>query len=230
MNNLRSRPLPHAVARTLAVCAVLVVLLLLETSARAQQQQGNDPRDPVNQEGLNRRDMRDREAALRTKIKTERRLSENEQKLALKQINEDYERLQVANNLLLRAASGKQATDYKLISDTAAEIKKRAARLKENLSFPEPEGDEEGRKNHVAADGGVDASQAKAVEGVKASVNALDALIVSFVTNPLFQSKTPVVDARLAAKASRDLKDIIELCTNLRKNADKLNKLQKSPQ
>jgi hypothetical protein len=115
-----------------------------------------------------------------------------------------------------RVAAATGALDYKRVSTAGAEVRKRAARLKENLAFPEPEEDPKaGKKPPPPAPG--DAQ-------VRASLSALDNLIVSFVANPLFQSGVLKVDAQLAVKASRDLNQIIELCADLKKSAEKLGK------
>ncbi len=188
-------------------------MTLLSTSLIAQDV--TDPHDPANQQKLNNQDMHDREVGLRTRARTttEGPVAGRDPKLALSEINDDYERIQVLNNEMRRAGAAKDALDYKRISAASAEMRKRAARLKSNLAFPEPADEPKESVQQTAAP---DAAQ------VKASLGTLDTLIMSFVANPLFQASTQKVDVKLATKASRDLNSIIELCTNLKKNAEKL--------
>lgn len=198
------------------------------TPSLAQQQQlppSNDPRDPANQETFNRRDLRDREASLRTRVGKEIEVgSARRMELALKRAAEDFERIQVANNDLLRLfreASTSNALDYKQSARLTDEVRKRAERLKEDLAFPEV--DEKDKQKAREDEGALDAA------GVRDSILRLDQLIVGFVNNPIFRSKTPVVEARLASEAARDLDAIIDLSGVIKKAADRLNKTNGRP-
>lgn len=215
MLNWRLRQGLHAAAYLLATFAITV---LTSTSLVAQQEIA-DPHDPANQQRLNNQDMHEREVGLRTRarVTTEGPVTGRDPKLMLSQINEDYTRIQVLNNELRRAGAVKDALDYKRISATSAEIKKRAARLKNNLAFPEPAEERKESAKEVVA---FDAAQ------LKTSLTTLDNLIMSFVENPVFQASVQKVDVKLAAKASQDLNSIIELCANLKKSVEKLNKEQ----
>ena len=61
------------------------------------------------------------------------------------------------------------------------------------------------------------------LETIRRALLKLDALIMSFIGNPVFQ-KPGVVDAEQSAKASRDLAGIIELSEQIRKAAVRLHK------
>jgi hypothetical protein len=137
-------------------------------------------------------------------------LSEQQQKLALKQIKEDFERLQAVNNEMMRTVSANEPLDYKGISGTLAEINKRAKRLKINLRMAD---DETGGALQGAPEGGE----------LKQSLYKLDSVIMSFVTSPLFQN-TNVINTSLRSKAGRDLEGIIEMSQAVRKSAEKLGK------
>ena len=63
---------------------------------------------------------------------------QREPRLAFAQIREDFLRLQVVNNDLMKTVSGNGHLDFKLVARSAAEIKKRAERLNLNLALPEP--------------------------------------------------------------------------------------------
>ena len=150
-----------------------------------------------------------REMALRN-LGKEQPPSEQQQKLALKQIKEDFERMQFVNNEMMRTVSASETLDYKSISDTLSEINKRAKRLKSNLRME---------------DGERDGAKQTASEGVelKQSLYQLDNLIMGFVTSPLFQNTT-VTDANLRLKAGRDLDGIIDMSQTIRKTAERLSK------
>ena len=139
--------------------------------------------------------------------------------LAWAQIREDYKQLQVVNNDLARAVSEGGALDFKYVAKSASEIKKRAARLKENMVLPEaekpqgPPGQEAGGE----------------AERLKSSLTALDNLILAFVNNPIFE-RAKTADVQMSAKARRDLEEIIELSEQIKKSSERLSKgAPKSP-
>jgi len=134
-------------------------------------------------------------------------------KIVLEQIKKDFLRIQVIKNEMMHAISINNAFDYKRISDTAAEIKKLANRLKINLALSKSEDSEKNRSSQNAPDS----------PQLKASLQRLDNSIQSFVTNPLFQK--PVIDIQLATKASRDLESIIEISGSIKKRAEWLSKI-----
>ena len=127
----------------------------------------------------------------------------------LTQIREDYVRLQVTNNdLAARVASAAgDSLDLKAVGSAAAEIRKRAERLKENLALPEPEGQESRPPKPEP-------------EELKPTLAALDELILRFVRSPVFTS-TKLVDLRHSAEAARDLERIIGLSGRVKKMCEK---------
>lgn len=141
------------------------------------------------------------------------RLFEQQRISLMPQIKEDFARIQVVNNALMRAIFGRHTVDYKNILETTAEIRKRAARLKINLMLPAPEGAERARPRPASS----------AEKALEESLRMLDSSVMSFVHNPLFQ-KTEVLDAKLSTNASRDLKSIIEMCGVIRKSVEQLHK------
>jgi hypothetical protein len=142
-----------------------------------------------------------------------------EPRLSFARISEDFMRIQVINNELVLAALRDGALDLKFVARSAAEIRKLAARLKDNLVLPEME---EGTKRFQAED-------MQEAEQLKPAVSALGKLIAGFAHNPVFK-EPKVVDAQLSAKARRDLEEIIELSNQVRKSSERLNKTaQKSP-
>jgi hypothetical protein len=129
-------------------------------------------------------------------------------------IKEDFARLQIVNNEMMRKIFEDQVLDYRHISESIAEIRKRASRLRENLMLPVPENGEKSLK----------LSDAPTTTQVKDSLLTLDNLIMSFVRNPLFQ-QPGVVDAKHSARAGSDLKTIIEFSGGIRKEIEWLSKL-----
>jgi hypothetical protein len=142
-----------------------------------------------------------------------RRTARREAKLSFAQISEDFMRIQVINNELVMAAAREAELDFKFVAKSTAEIRKLAARLKENLVLPEPE---EVPKR-------VQAEVAPEPVELKPALTALGKLIAGFAHNPAFK-EPKVIDAQMSAKARRDLEEIIELSGQLRKTSEKLTK------
>src|SRR5215211_7215654 len=88
-------------------------------------------------------DLSERQYLLRTMEPDRRPAGPPAPRLALAQIREDFVRIQVLNNDLVRAASRGDALDLKFVSKSAGEIRKLATRLRDNLVLPETaKGDE----------------------------------------------------------------------------------------
>lgn len=136
--------------------------------------------------------------------------------LAYMQIKQDFLQLQTVNNRMMETTFANNVVDYKGIAEASAEIKKRAARLKTNLPLPEQENGEHAEQPLKGWDE-LDLGQ------VKPALKALDDLIMSFVSNPIFQ-KPQVVDLQQSAKARRELDAIIRLSAKIKKSAEKLTK------
>ena len=155
----------------------------------------------------------ERTMGLRMAEQKQRKPQRTEPKLALAQIREDYVRIQVVNNDLADAVKrGGGALDLKFVAKSAAEIRKRAGRLKDNLVLPEFE------SAFVVPE-----ARGSAEAQLKSSLVTLGELIHEFIMNPLFE-KANLVDLHLAAKARRDLDDIIEVCGRLKKSSAELSR------
>jgi hypothetical protein len=141
-------------------------------------------------------------------------------RVTLAQIKKDYEGMQMANNELLAMLQA-GAFDYSLIADASSKIKKRAGRLRFGLKLPEA-GKEEKRAKEEQNE--MDRNS------LKASLLSLDALILRFVSNPIFKATEQIVDVENSAKARDDLDDIIELSSRIRKSAERLSKAQYASQ
>lgn len=134
---------------------------------------------------------------------------EEELRLALSQISEDYEHIQLANENLVKATSDQKSFDLKLAADSASEIRKRAERLLHNLALPEMPADLERVK-----------MPAEGEEQLRPSFGMLRRLVERFVRSPLFR-EVNVIDAQVSTRARRDLEGIIELSGRLKKDCEK---------
>jgi hypothetical protein len=119
---------------------------------------------------------------------------------------------------MMSAAMRAAEPDYKTVAESLADIRRRAERLRENLVLPEPEVKGEKRPEPKPAG---DAA------GMKAALLALDRSIMGFVRSPLFKN-TGVLDAAAAARAGRDLDDVIERSRLAEKDAGRLAKKGKN--
>lgn len=131
----------------------------------------------------------------------------------VEQIKEDFNLIQVLNNEMIRAAFSDQALNFETLSDKAADIKKRATRLKATIRLPPPKEEKKSLEDQ----------ERDGLEQLKASLLLLRKSIGGFVNNPFFQHPG-VVDVQQSAQASRDLQVIIELSDAIRKSAKKLDK------
>ena len=201
----------HSARRVNTTFSMLTTTLLLVVFATPLFAQAGRRSAAVERARAKEADLQhyNREMSLRN-LGKEQPLSEQQQKLALKQIKEDFERMQAVNNQMMRTVSSAEALDYKSISETLSEINKRAKRLKSNLRMADGE---RGEAMNAASDGAE----------LKQSLYTLDGLIMSFVTSPLFQNPN-VLNTTLRAKANRDLEGIIEMSQTVRKNAEKMSK------
>ncbi len=144
-----------------------------------------------------------------------------EEKLALAQISEDYEKMQVVNNKMMATTMPATMPDYGRVAEVTAEIKMRANRMKENLRLvkPDPRSTEKSSGYKKTEDAAT----------LKANLLSLDVSIMSFVKSPIFTNPA-VVDVEQAAKASQELETIIEFSNLINKDALKLKKFsEKTP-
>jgi len=135
---------------------------------------------------------------------------------ALEQVQQDFKQIQIVRNAMVRNLIANQPFDYKLISDEAAEINKRAERLKSYLMPSPPDNKDKNPKSPV------DLNQHE----MKGALVQLCNRIALFIENPIL--KTPgVTDVAQSAKAGGELLSIIELSGNIKRSAEQLNKTPK---
>ena len=123
------------------------------------------------------------------------------------QIKEDFERIQLINSDVLQATTLNAEPDYRRLSEAAAEVKKRATRLRSNLFPSEPRVESRASEQRL-----------KGPENLKSLLKELDKAIITFVHNPMFEN-TRVVNQEDSKKAQEDLEKIIDLSARTRKRA-----------
>jgi hypothetical protein len=114
--------------------ALIILALLL--CASAAQAQGTPPRreDPLQRKLQSVVQLEMLEASM-----TRRTASSTDRNTTLAEVREDFWRIQLANDDLNSSLASQTAIDSRMIAKTAAEIRTRAKRLKENLALPRPE-------------------------------------------------------------------------------------------
>ena len=133
-------------------------------------------------------------------------------KLAVEQLQEDFTHLQMVNKDLVLTTSKSPELDLKFVAKSAAEMNKRAERLMSNLALPEPPGGARPKPEAMS-----DSRQ------VKKSITALGWLVYRFAKNPTFR-EAEVLDTQSAAKARRELEEIIALSAELKRSSELLAK------
>lgn len=106
----------------------------------------------------------------------------------------------------------KKPLDYKLISDQAREINKRAHRLKAYMMPPALGEKEKNPENQVEFNN----------EQMKGALIKLCNVIYSFTKNPALNNPN-VVDLKQSNKVKADLQSIVELSSSIRKSAETLS-------
>lgn len=202
----RANLLNHISLRLVILLLAITLICIFAGSVQAQR---GAPRDIVR--AIERKEL-DRMLLLKVLPSNK---DTPERRAALKQIAEDFRDMQGLNNKMMADAWSREELDYKYISDTVSQIRGKATRLKTTLSLPELE-QEPNKASEIEIAG---------ARQFRSELLQLDRLIMSFVTNPMFQ-KANVVEVDLANKASRDLCGIIDQSAKLKKTAAKL---QKSP-
>ena len=203
-----------------AVVAGLVGLVcffaLAPGAALAQQPGAPGTTPPGNRDPFaESRERQQREAQLRSaemigEVKlTDRRSVE----VAVEQMKDDFRRIQLLRNDVVRHLQSGKPLDYKFIARESGEINKRAGRLKTHLLRETPEAEKKAPERQG------DIESEKLTEALVRMCHRID----SFTENPLF--KIPeVVDVKDAQKAARDLHDILQLSEGIGRSAGRLEK------
>ena len=132
------------------------------------------------------------------------------------QIDEDFQRIQVIHNEIVRMFQPDKSPNYDRLAELTDDMKKRTARLRENLFLPEPDK----TKEKPAHSGAIDETH------VKNNVVVLHDLVVSFVANPIFKN-LGVVDATVIESATENLENIIDISDEIKRESKILGRTAK---
>jgi hypothetical protein len=194
----------------------LAALLFLLTGAATETpaQRGRTPLERRIENMDRQREQYERDT-LRDKPnnKSERDADQKSARAIAVQVKQDFEQLQAVYNNIVMAMSANTALDYRFISESTAEIMKRASRLKSNLVLPAPKDAEHDKIIEAEA----------SEDQMKPKLKKLCLHIVSFVTNPMFET-SGILDIEQSRKASLDLESIIKFSESIAKSADRLAK------
>jgi hypothetical protein len=163
------------------------------------------PREPDRERELREKTLRSAEMVVALEKRDEKRIE-----AAIKQVKEDFKRIQIVRNEMVRNLLADNPLDYKLIADETEEINERAARLR--IFLMPPTGDDKARKNQVSYD----------QDQMKGALILLCNRIADFIDNPVLRNPG-TVDVEQSTKAGGDLLNIIELSGNIKRSAEKLS-------
>jgi hypothetical protein len=216
VKNRLAVPAPGRPARALAAAA----LILAASAAVAARQVAPAPSARRNPDIERIRDQQKREMQLRRNAEGAAAApDERAVKAAVKQLGEDFRRIQVIRNDVARALVGGRALDYGRVSEQAAEVRKRALRMQTYLALRAAPGAEKASDAETAAPLGEDE--------LKGALVRLCKRIDSFVANPKFKSPE-VVNVEGDALAGRDLGEIISLSAAVREGAERMTRADSS--
>ena len=203
---------PHKTAGSLATAAISALWLGL-FSLPVKAQLPSQPADTTNPEKIRQQDQSAREMQLRN-LSTQASLAIDPRRVEAlaAEVEQDFQRILILNNELARFLLNNRPLNFEFVSDATAEIKKRASHLQKTLALNKPDDDPNQAKRNDFPD-----------ERVRDGVAVLCSHIKNFVTNPVID-KPGTVNAPQLLRARRDLQNIIEVSSNLRKTADRLKK------
>jgi hypothetical protein len=192
----------------------LLVLSILASAVttRSQTSTANLP-GPAIREG--NRAMDDYDRAI-NRMKNDAKAARERRQNLFPQINEDFQRIQVIHNEIVRMLQPEKALDYGRLAELTDDMKKRGTRLRTNLALPEPDKTQS------------EPSQSETVDDahIKKIISELHDRVVSFVSSPIFKN-LGVVDAKVVDSATKDLDSIIDVSSEIKREAKLLNKSAK---
>lgn len=203
----------HLIAAVNGCLAATILFVTVAASVVPRQQgQGPPPPDKRNPRGPDRsRELREKNLrSAEVGVDLERR-DENRRDAVIKQMKEDFKRIQIVRNEMVRSLLAENPLDYKLIVDETGEINERAGRLKSYLVAPAPEEPDKAQPNRT------DYGE----EGMKSELIQLCNRIAYFIDNPTVKNPE-TIDVEQSARARGDLSIIVELSANIKRNAERL--------
>lgn len=190
-----------ATRSTVLFCALLTLAVIARSQTRFP--------GPEAREGNRSMDEYDRTL---NRMKNDAKAATERRRNLFPQINEDFQRIQVIHNEIVRMLQPDKGLNYDRLTDLTNDMKKRSARLRDNLALPQPE----------KTDTPIHTEAVDEVH-IKKTIGDLHDVIVSFVANPLFKN-LGVVDAKVVDSAGENLDDIIGLSEEIKREAKLLGK------
>jgi len=188
---------------TVLFCVLLTVFAAAVVARSQTRYPGPEARE-------NNRSMDEYDRTL-NRMKNDAKAASERRRSLFPQINEDFQRIQVIHNEIVRMLQPDKGLNYDRLADLTGDMKKRGARLRENLSLPEPDKTE---SDHVE-------SQAIDEAHIKTTIADLHDAVARFVANPIFKN-LGVVDAKVIDAATKDLDNMIDLSDEIKKEAKTL--------
>lgn len=196
--------------------ALIAFAFLAATAVPAWAQQTGPPLDRSNPDRERQQDMNQREMMLRGYGLRAGRPSSGKTIQALAdQVEQDFNRILVLHNEIVRAISGGKSLEYGFVSDATTEIRKRAIRLQATLAL-QPAVSEQMPEQQIALND----------VQVKDALITLCKQIKSFVTNPVIENPGTVNGEQLN-KARKDLQSVIDLSFSIKRTSERLAKTSK---
>jgi hypothetical protein len=203
-------------------CWLAVIGWLLVMANTSLAQSGGRPAPPPG--GPNMKEEMQRQEMRETMLRHPNlggELEKRDQKridAAIAQVQQDFKQLQVVRNEVVRNLIAKKPLDYKLITDEAAEINKRADRLKTYLIPPMPKNSKDAKDKEKGQKDQGELTN----DQMKSALVQLCNRIALFIENPVL--KTPgTIDVAQSTRVSGELQTIIELSSNIKRSAERLN-------
>ena len=203
-------PAAFKIAKRSTVVFLLPGLLILSSATTKSQTRTANLPGPAIREG--NRSMDDYDRAI-SRMKNDAKAANERRRNLFPQINEDFQRIQVIHNEIVRMLQPDKGLHYDRLVDLTDDMKKRGSRLRENLALP-PTEKTDSQPNHSDS---IDEIQ------IRKSIEGLHNLIVDFVANPIFKN-LGVVDAKAISAASESLDKIIDKSDEIKREAKVLGK------
>ena len=187
----------------------LALLTVLAAPVSAQAQARGYP-GPAARENNRSMDEYDRTI---NRMKNDARASNERRRNLFPEINEDFQRIQVVHNEIVRLLQSDKGLNYDRLADLTDDMRKRSIRLRENLALSEQEASAVQTTHQEPVDD----------SHIRKTISQLHDLVVDFVANPLFKN-LGVVDAKAIDKASANLNEIIDISDEIKREARTLSK------
>jgi hypothetical protein len=192
--------------RSTVLCCVLLTVFAVAIVTRAQA------RYPGPEARENNRSMDEYDRTL-NRMKNDAKAASERRRSLFPQINEDFQQLQVIHNEIVRMLQPDKSLNYDRLADLTGDMKKRSARLRENLALPVPDKTQAEPAHPETID----------EAHIKKTIADLHDVVVSFVANPIFRN-IAVVEPKTIDAATKDLNNLMDLSDELKREAKTLGK------